>query len=782
MTALQCAAQFQSGLLHQPTCSINKNYRVVSAAMTEEASTGTNSFTFSQGKPAPLGPSEEAQGVNFALFSQNATGVSLCLYLDGRQAAPSQEIKLDAKNNKSGDVWHISVEGLPKSGVLYGFRVEGPSGWDQGHRFDPSAVLLDPYAPLVDSRRKFGDSSDKFASFLGTYTFDEKPFDWGEDDPSTPVVAEKDMVVYEMNVRAFTQDESSGLDPEVRGSYRGLIEKIPHLMELGVTSVELLPVFEYDEFEFQLRPNPRDHLVNTWGYSTINFFAPMSRYASGGGGPVAAANEFKEMVKALHAAGIEVLLDVVYNHTNEADDAFPYLTSFRGIDNAVYYMVDLNSYVQLSNYAGCGNTMNCNHPVVMQLILDSLRHWVTEYHVDGFRFDLASVLCRGTDGAPLDAPPLIRAIAKDEVLSRCKLISEPWDCAGLYLVGKFPNWDRYASGDPGMKSEFATRISGSADLYHTNNRKPYHSVNFVIAHDGFTLMDLVSYNSKHNEANGEEGRDGSNDNLSWNCGAEGSTDDPEVRGLRLRQMKNFHLVLMISQGTPMMLMGDEYGHSRGGNNNSYGHDSALNHFQWNQLEENRGVIFDFFSKAIAFRKSHPLLGRSEFLSDGDVTWHEDQWDNPESRFLSFTLHEGSLGGGDIYAAFNAHTYFVDVPLPSPPPGKTWLRVVDTNLPGPDDFVPEGVSGLGQSYNVAPFSSIMLLAKAGRGDYMPFPGVSISFSTPVKGDAAECLSTRLVPLELAETGLPAYCHLERVVRGHRTLCMPTSCATMAEAAM
>ncbi|KAK8642754.1 hypothetical protein V6N13_012087 [Hibiscus sabdariffa] len=456
----------------------------------------------------------------------------------------------------------------------------------------------------------------------------------------------------------------------------------------------------------------------------------MSRYASGGGGAVNASREFKEMVKALHGAGIEVILDVVYNHTNEADDKHPYTTSFRGIDNKVYYMVDLNNKGQLLNFSGCGNstflldffralseesiplfffqmhnrnTFNCNHPVVMELILDSLRHWVVEYHVDGFRFDLASVLCRGTDGSPLDAPPLIRAIAKDATLARCKIIAEPWDCGGLYLVGSFPNWDRWAEwngryrddlrryikGDAGMKGAFATRVSGSADLYFKNKRKPYHSVNFVIAHDGFTLRDLVSYNFKHNEANGEGGNDGSNDNFSWNCGFEGETDNAGIIALRFRQMKNFHLALMISQGIPMMLMGDEYGHTRYGNNNSYGHDTALNSFQWQQLAARKSDQFRFFSES-------------------DVTWHEDNWDNPDSKFLAFTLHDKN--GGDIYLAFNAHEFFVKVSIPAAPQTRRWFRVVDTNLASPDDFVGEGVPGVGSTYNVAPYSSILLEAK------------------------------------------------------------------------
>ncbi|XP_043720663.1 isoamylase 3, chloroplastic isoform X2 [Telopea speciosissima] len=680
----------------------------------------------SPGQVFPLGTSEVESGINFAIFSQHATAVTLCLSLPERgkldgQDAGLLELALDPRVNKTGDIWHICVEDLPRRDVLYGYRIDGPRGRDQGHRFDSSIVLLDPYAKLVEGRRFFGDVNNKMSKFLGTYDFTSLPFDWGG-NYKLPNVPEKDLVIYEMNVRSFTADESSGLDPGIRGSYLGVIEKIPHLLGLGINAVELLPVFEFDELELQRRPNPRDHMMNTWGYSTINFFAPMSRYASAGGGPVAASREIKEMVKALHGAGIEVILDVVYNHTNEADDENPYTTSFRGIDNKVYYMVDFSNNCKLLNYSGCGNTLNCNHPVVMELILDSLRHWVIEYHVDGFRFDLASVLCRGTDGSPLNAPPLIKAIAKDATLSRCKIIAEPWDCGDLYLVGRFPNWDRWAEwngkyrddvrmfikGDLGMKGSFATRVAGSADLYKVNKRKPYHSINFVIAHDGFTLYDLVSYNNKHNEANGEGGNDGCNDNFSWNCGCEGETADNNIKALRSRQMKNFHLALMISQGTPMMLMGDEYGHSRFGNNNSYGHDTAINHFQWGQLDTRRSSHFRFFSEMIKYRRMHPVFGRENFLDKHNVTWHEDNWDNYESKFLAFTLHENH--GGDIYVAFNAHDYFVKAILPSPPHKRRWFRVVDTNLKSPDDFIPEGVPGVGSTYNVAPYSSIIFEAK------------------------------------------------------------------------
>ncbi|XP_074263073.1 isoamylase 3, chloroplastic isoform X2 [Silene latifolia] len=681
-------------------------------------------FKLLPGQAFPLGVSKIENGINFAIFSQHATSVALCLLLPDKgsdaRSDEMMEFKLDPKLNRTGDVWHILIEDLPLSGVLYGYRVDGPQDWQQGHRFDSSFVLIDPYAKFVEGRRLFGDPNNKLSNFMGTYDFDCPSFDWG--DEVNPSIPENDLVIYEMNVRAYTSDESSGLDADIRGSYRGVIEKIPHLLELGINAVELLPVFEFDEMEFQRRPNPRDHMINTWGYSTINFFAPMSRYASSGGGPINAALEFKEMVRALHNAGIEVILDVVYNHTNEGDDKYPYTTSFRGIDNKVYYMVDVNNGGRFMNFSGCGNTLNCNHPVVMELVLDSLRYWVSEYHVDGFRFDLASIFCRGTDGSPLDAPPIVRAIAKDAVLSKCKIIAEPWDCGGLYLVGSFPNWDRWAEwngkyrddvrrfvkGDCGMKGSFATRIAGSSDLYKVNKRKPYHSINFVIAHDGFTLYDLVSYNFKHNEENGENGNDGCNDNFSWNCGFEGETTDSHIVGLRSRQMKNFHLALMISQGTPMMLMGDEYGHTRFGNNNSYGHDTAINHFQWTKLEAKKGDHFRFFAEVIKFRRRHDIFKCENFLTMEDVTWHEDNWSNDESKFIAFTLH--GEDGGNVFLAFNAHDYFVEAAIPSPPQNRQWLRVVDTNLESPNDFVSEGVAGIGSTYNLAPFSSILLQAK------------------------------------------------------------------------
>eukprot|EP00899_Mesostigma_viride_P015107 jgi/Mesvir1/23598/Mv18284-RA.1 len=488
----------------------------------------------SAGSPEPLGVSLDRNtgAINFAIYSEHATSVTLCILEDESSNVPTKTFELDAtKGHRTGPAWHIAVKGLPTY-CRYAYRVGGQGGWETGSRWDSKSLLIDPYAKLVDGRRVF--KTGGITPFFGVYDVDPEPFDWGA-DYKLPNIPEKDLIIYEMSVRGFTADASSELPDGMRGSYLGVVEKVDHLKELGVNAVELLPVYEFDELEFQRRENPRKHMVNTWGYSTVNFFAPMTRYASNGGGPRAAAREFKQMVKTLHAAGIEVILDVVYNHTAENDDQHPYMLSFRGVDNLVYYMVDTNSYVQLMNFSGCGNSFNCNHPAVMRLVLDSLRHWVTEYHVDGFRFDLASSLCRDTRGQPMASPTILRAIAHDDVLKRCKIIAEPWDCGGLYQVGSFPNWDRWAEwngkyrdcirrfvkGTGGQKKELATRLSGSADLYNTNKRKPYHSINFVIAHDGFTLRDLVSYNYKHNEANGEGGSDGANDNESWNHGVEG---------------------------------------------------------------------------------------------------------------------------------------------------------------------------------------------------------------------------------------------------------------------
>lgn len=676
------------------------------------------------GKAEPLGASPVSGGVNFALSAPAASSVLLCLF-DASGASIGEELPLT--KGESG-LWTILLEGCPRSGVLYGYRVDGEGGWETGYRWDPTRVLIDPYAKHVEGRRHWGvrDEFEHFqtergSQFYGTFDFDEEAFDWGA-DYKRPAVPASEYVVYEVPLRTFTASDSSGVAEERRGTYLGFMDKIPHLVELGITAVEILPILEFDELEFQRSDNPRDHMVNVWGYSHMNFFAPMARFAEGGGGALAAAREFKQLVRALHAAGIEVILDVVYNHTNEGGDSDPYTTSFRGIDNPAYYMTDTSQYVQLLNYSGCGNTTNANGASMKELIMASLRMWVEEYHVDGFRFDLASVMCRDELGRPLESPPIVREIAKDPILSKVKLLAEPWDC-GMYQVGTFPNWDVWGEwngkfrddfrcfikGDAGMKKKIATRIAGSADLYRTNNRHPDQCINFIVAHDGFTLHDLVSYDKKRNDANGENNNDGNNDNFSWNCGEEGDTEDTAVLAMRQRQMRNFMVALLVSQGTPMVLAGDEYAATRGGNNNWYGHDSEMTWFDWKAQEDQRDTYFRFYSAMIKFRRSCPLLGRTTFLTDDDITWHEHNWDDDESRFLAFTYHDRGQGGGDVYVAFNMHDFAVEASLPSPT-GGAWKRLVDTNLPPPLDFTAENQPEVAITYNVQPHSSIILIIK------------------------------------------------------------------------
>jgi len=671
------------------------------------------------GAPEPLGPSKQGSAVNFALYGKCANSVTLCLYDENNSYLT--ELPL----SKTGDIWHAALENLPLSGICYGYKVSGEGGWETGLRWDPSRVLLDPYAPFVSGRREFAkrDEIEQFkpnigSQFLGTFAFDEEPFDWGNDSARTPYHL-KDLVIYELPLKAFTSSETSGLPAPERGTFKGVAEKAEYLANLGVTAVELLPVFEYDELELKRLPNPREHMVNVWGYSHIHTMSPNSRFATAGVGPVAAAREFKQMVKTLHAAGVEVLLDVAYNHTAEGDDKDPYVISLRGLENSTYYMMAGGNML---NFSGCGNTVNVNHPVVMQMVLDSLVKWVTEFHVDGFRFDLSSAMCRDGTGNPLASPPVIREIAKHPVLSKVKLIAEPWDCGGLYQVGSFPNWDvwaewngkfrddvrRFIKGDMGMKKAFATRLCGSSDLYQTNQRKPFHSINFVIAHDGFSLHDLVAYNEKHNDINGEGNNDGSNDNFSWNCGVEGPTSDAGVLALRERQMRNMMVALMISQGTPMMVMGDEIAKTHNGNNNWYGHYADWTFMKWN-LSDSQQALLRFCSELIKLRKEHPALARAEFVNSGDYTWHEDAWDDDNSRFLAFTIHD-KTGGADLYVAFNAHTFKVEAPLPPPPSGKKWCRIVDTNLPPPKDFTVGGNSGVEPVYGVESFTSIVLIAK------------------------------------------------------------------------
>ncbi len=636
------------------------------------------------GAPLPLGATSQQEGINFALFSQHATQVTLSLFALGGKK-PFLTLPLNPEINRTGWTWHVYVKGLPDQ-FEYAYTVDGDRANPLNH-FVPNLLLSDPYAKQLNTPQKWNDRGFwKQESPPHGVFIEELPFDW-ERVPA-PHHPPEELIIYEMHVRAFTQHPTSGVKHP--GTFLGIIEKIPYLKQLGINAIELLPVFEFNECENPLKnPQSDEQLVNMWGYSTINYFSLMRRYG--------AVNDFKQMVKELHRAGIEVILDVVYNHTAEGFAKGP-CYSFRGIDNQNYYILSPDG--EYRNYAGTGNTFNGNNPAGFTLILDSLRYWVTEMHIDGFRFDLASCLTRDPQGVPLLFPPLIHLISNDPILSHVKLIAEAWDAAGLYQVGSFPGEGRWAEwngkyrdyirkflkGTDSHAGHFASSLCGSQDLYG-NTHKPYLSVNFVTAHDGYTLRDLVSYQDKHNEVNGENNQDGANDNESWNCGEEGETQDPAIIQLRNQQMRNFLAALLLSIGTPMLLMGDEYGHTRHGNNNPYCQDNELNWMIWDELEKEEGLV-RFHRHMIQFRKSHQIFKRTSFLKPADVDWHgyvpfEPDWE-PTHRFVAYTLKDPEQHQ-DLYIAFNANFVKADITLPPPPKGKQWHRVIDTSLPSPQDF-------------------------------------------------------------------------------------------------
>jgi isoamylase len=675
----------------------------------------TSPFPQQRGLPLPLGTSTKESGsVNFALFSKHATAITLSLF-HPKEREPFFEVSLDPVLNKTGEIWHILLSGLPKE-IEYGFRLEGPYAPEKGLFFNSAHLLLDPYATSLNLPEQW---DEKQALPLRGRVIPGSDFDWEMD--THPQILIRDLIIYEMHVRAFTQDPSSR-SPH-KGTFLGIIEKIPYLKKLGVNAIELLPIFEFNECDYQkINPKTKKPLCNFWGYSTLNFFSPMRRYAFSAewGGAI---NEFKQMVKALHKQGIEIFLDVVFNHTAEGGPQGP-TTSFRGIDNPVYYLVDEKGHYR--DFSGCGNTLNCNHPVVAHFILDSLRYWVSEMHVDGFRFDLASVFSRDEHGNVLSDPPLIKAMSTDPLLANVKFIAEAWDAAGLYQVGSFPHQYRWAEwngkyrdvvrdfikGTPGCKKEFARAFCGSDDLYGKTGN-PYHSINFITAHDGFTLRDLVSFQQKHNEDNGEENRDGCNDNRSWNCGEEGETTDPAIQALRQKQLRNLHLTLMLSLGTPMILMGDEYGHTRLGNNNAWCQDNELNWFLWDQLEK-EGDFFRFYSLALSFRQKHSMLHPKHFFHPKDVDWHgviplHPEWDQ-DNGFIALTLKDPERKK-ELYIAFNANHRVSPVQLPHPPKNSYWHRCVDTALPSPEDFLehPEKAPPLSETYTMQPYSILLALS-------------------------------------------------------------------------
>jgi glycogen operon protein len=630
-------------------------------------------------------------GVNFAVFSRHAQSVILVLFRDGSDT-PFAEIPLDPQLNKTGDVWHIFVARVP-AGTLYGYRVDGPFAPKKGHRFNPRVILLDPYARALSGGHPWGAPADNGNAppRLGRVVVDD--FDWGEDRPLRIPLAQT--IVYELHVRGYTAHASS----EVKhpGTFLGLCEKIPHLQALGVTAVQLMPALEFNELDHPRRhPVTKESLKNYWGYAPLSFFAPKASYATRSGLQL---REFKQMVKTFHDAGMEVILDVVYNHTCEGDEKGPTL-SFRGLDNAIHYLLDPEG--RYYNFSGCGNTLACHHPVVRDLIIESLTVLVTELHVDGFRFDLASILSRGPHGKVLDDPQLLRHIAEHPVLASAKLLAEPWDAGGLSQLGKFPSWGRWLEfngwfrddvrrflrGEGGSTAAVAKRVCGSLDLYNGCSRHPYHSLNFITCHDGFTLSDLVSYEKKHNEANGEDNKDGWHDNLSWNCGREGPTEDAPVVGLRQRQMRNFLVMLMVSQGVPLLLQGDEFGRTQQGNNNAYCQDNEISWVDWNLARKNDGLL-RFTRLVLGLRKKYFALGPDEFTNR--VSWHSTKCEDPDwtgqHRVLGFHLH-GLGSRPDFYVLFNAHREAQMFALPARSVSARWRRLVDTALPAPDDIVEE----------------------------------------------------------------------------------------------
>ncbi|MEW5869452.1 MAG: glycogen debranching protein GlgX [Chloroflexota bacterium] len=675
------------------------------------------------GQSYPLGATIFSNGVNFCIFSKNCQNVELLLFDDVLDSRPSRVIPLDPKRNRTFYYWHALVPGIT-AGQLYGYRVHGPFNPGQGLRFDGAKVLLDPYTRAVAvgpnySRQAAAQRGDNCARAMKSVVMDVRGYDWEGDFPMRLPYASS--VIYEMHVGGFTRHPSSGVPSELRGTYAGLVEKIPYLQSLGVTAVELLPVQQFDE------QDAVPSLTNYWGYNPVAFFAPHAGYSSQRT-PLGPVNEFRNMVKALHRAGIEVILDVVFNHTAEGDEGGPTL-SLRGLENRAYYMLESNP-ARYANYTGCGNTINANHSIVRRMIMDCLRHWVSVMHVDGFRFDLASVLARDEQGQPLKNPPILWDIESDPILAGTKIIAEAWDAAGLYQVGSFighrwAEWNgpfrddvrRFVKGEPGAVRNLAARITGSRDLYRQPDREPNRSINFVTCHDGFTLNDLVSYNTKHNQNNLQDNLDGSDFNLSWNCGTEGPSQEPEIEALRLRQIKNFLTILFLSQGTPMILMGDEVRRTQQGNNNAFCQDNELSWFDWSHLQDHAGLL-NFVQKLVAFTQECQVFREERFWNtDGPqprLTWHgvrlgEPDW-GKDSHSLAFTLYHAGYGDR-LHIMMNAYWEPLAFELPPLPPGFNWHRMLDTSFPSPDDFhCPSDAPVVGHhQYQVDTRSAVMLIA-------------------------------------------------------------------------
>ena len=693
------------------------------------------------GNPLPIGGAhQQGRGVNFVLFSRHATAVRLEFYQNAEDSSPSRIIDFDPVRHRTGDVWHVWVRGIP-AGQLYGYRVEGPYLPEEGHRFNSHKLLLDPYARAIagignwdflaargyDSSSRLVDLSISTADNAGSSPksiFTHDHFDWEMDSP--PKHSASDTVIYETHVRGFSIHPSSRVAHP--GTFAGLTEKIPYLRDLGVTAIELMPVLEFNEKESnRLNPITGERLTNYWGYDPVAFFAPKQSY-SAGGKEGQQTQEFREMVKAFHRAGIEVILDIVLNHTAEGDELGPTI-SLRGIENSIFYMLQENGCRYYKNFSGVGNTLNANHPVVREFIRNVLRYWVMHMHVDGFRFDLASVLGRDEHGNILRNAPLLEDIAEDPILRDIKLIAEAWDAGGAYQVGSFSTrrwreWNgrfrddvrRFWIGDSGMMGSFATRIGGSSDLYQDSGKGPASSLNFLTSHDGFTLNDLVSYAQKHNDENGEYSRDGTDANYSDNGGVEGPSQDPGIEIMRNRLIKNFVLTLFISRGVPMLLGGDEFRRTQRGNNNAYCQDNEISWFDWILLEKHK-EIHRFTRGMIAFRRAHPVLRKEKFYTDGDIKWFAPSGATPDwtdQRQKSLACLMVGQAEPDLFLMFNADTTSVEFSIPALPAGKIWRLAVDTSRTAPDDLFNPGKepSMQGQiGFRLDPRSSAILLSDA-----------------------------------------------------------------------
>ncbi len=693
----------------------------------------TQMYQVEAGAMHPLGAVPDEQGVNFSLFSKHATSVELLLFAEYNDPEPLETIQLDPVTNLTFHFWHVYVKGL-QPGMYYAYRLDGPQDLHgDGDRFNKNKVVVDPYTRGITdalwSRTAACTPDDNVRTSMRCAVIDTSKYDWEGDQPLHRPISET--IIYEMHVGGFTRSLSSGCQHP--GTFAGIVEKIPYLQELGITAVELLPIFAFDEQDVsQLNPVDGKPLTDFWGYNPISHFSPHHAYCLS---PEESSHiqDFREMVKALHKAGIEVILDVVFNHTSEGNQLGPTI-SFRGLDNSTYYMLVPEDKQYYLDYTGCGNTLNCNHPVVEKLIAECLEFWVKEMHVDGFRFDQGSILARDEEGKPMAYPPVVWHISLDEALADTKVIAEAWDAGGLYNVGNFPGerwgeWNgrfrddmrRFVKGDAGLIGTVALRIAGSSDLYQSKGRLPINSINFITCHDGFTLNDLVSYNVKHNEANGEENRDGIDENLSWNCGAEGPTTNPEIEALRELQIKNFVVILFLSRGVPMLLAGDEVRRTQQGNNNAYCQDNEISWFDWKLLEQNQ-QIFRFFKHMIAFRKSHPNLYSGQFFTgepdaqgQKDIDWHgvklySPGWDDPSSRMLAFTIW-GRSQDDDIHVILNMEWSDLDFEIPLLT-DRQWLKMIDTALPSPKDIVEpgQGILVSGNTCHVTKHSVVVLVSR------------------------------------------------------------------------